>query len=54
MTVGIVLCFMNKQIVNDSWLIISVKQNLTDQFKKTGNKSQMICKRLKYINYSQI
>lgn len=34
MTVGIVLCLMNKQIVNDSWLIISVKQNLTDQFKK--------------------
>lgn len=30
MTVGIVLCFMNKQIVNGSWLIISVKQNLTD------------------------
>lgn len=34
MTVGIVLCFMNKQVVNDSWLIISVKQKLTDQFKK--------------------
>lgn len=34
MTEGIVLCFMNKQVLNNSWLIISVKEKLTDQFKK--------------------